>query len=86
MHLVPALRLRCSEETEIIGMDDAELGDYAYDYVSVALEITPQRMYGDDANSIGSMRQRRDANLSIASDHQRDLEAQHPNHFPMPAR
>jgi Amt family ammonium transporter len=86
MHLVPTLRLRCSEETEIVGMDDAEMGEFAYDYVSVALDISPRRMYGDDASSIGSMRQRRDANPSLDLAHQRDAEVQNTHsHLPISA-
>ncbi|KAL5478230.1 hypothetical protein ACEPAI_2414 [Sanghuangporus weigelae] len=36
---IPGLRLRCDEETEILGVDDAELGEFAYDYVSLDAEI-----------------------------------------------
>lgn len=35
MHFIPGLRLRCSEESEIIGLDDAELGEFSYDYVAL---------------------------------------------------
>lgn len=79
MHYIPPLRLRCSEETEIIGVDDAEMGEYAYDYVGVDLEIGPRQMYGDGASSIrGSMRQRREVNPAMASGYQFDGEAQRP--------
>ena len=33
-HFVPFLRLRGTEESEVVGLDDAELGEYAYDFVS----------------------------------------------------
>lgn len=41
MHYFPggSLRLRCDEESEIIGIDDAEMGEFAYDYVSLEAEI-----------------------------------------------
>lgn len=39
MHYIPGLRLRCSEEAEIIGIDDAEMGEFAYDYVGLEAEI-----------------------------------------------
>jgi Amt family ammonium transporter len=39
MHFIPFLRLRCSPETEIIGVDDAEMGEFAYDYVGIENEI-----------------------------------------------
>ncbi|EAU82151.2 ammonium transporter [Coprinopsis cinerea okayama7 len=39
MHYIPGLRLRCSEETEILGIDDAEMGEFAYDYVGLEQEL-----------------------------------------------
>jgi ammonium transporter, Amt family len=33
--LVPGLHLRASEEAELLGMDDDQLGEFAYDYVEV---------------------------------------------------
>ena len=39
MHYIPGLRLRCDEETEILGVDDAEMGEFAYDYVGLDAEI-----------------------------------------------
>ncbi|KAK7001985.1 ammonium transporter [Favolaschia claudopus] len=39
MHFIPTLRLRSSEEAEILGIDDAEMGEYAYDYVGLEQEI-----------------------------------------------
>ncbi|KAF9517950.1 hypothetical protein BS47DRAFT_1389403 [Hydnum rufescens UP504] len=39
MHFIPGLRLRASEEAEIIGIDDAEMGEYAYDYVALDSEL-----------------------------------------------
>ncbi|GMK58809.1 hypothetical protein CspeluHIS016_0602510 [Cutaneotrichosporon spelunceum] len=43
MHFLPGLRLRCSEEQEIIGVDDAFLGEWAYDYVGMDREIGLER-------------------------------------------
>jgi Amt family ammonium transporter len=40
MNLVPGLSLRASEEAEAIGMDDAELGEFAYDYVELRRETS----------------------------------------------
>ena len=37
MHFIPGLRLRASEEAEILGIDDAEMGEFAYDYVGIDL-------------------------------------------------
>ena len=39
MHFIPGLRLRCDEETEILGVDDAEMGEFAYDYVGIDAEL-----------------------------------------------
>ncbi|KAF6756447.1 ammonium transporter [Ephemerocybe angulata] len=39
MHFIPGLRLRASEEAEILGIDDAEMGEFAYDYVGIEQEI-----------------------------------------------
>ena len=41
MHFIPGLRLRATDESEIIGIDDAEMGEYAYDYVGLESEIHP---------------------------------------------
>jgi Amt family ammonium transporter len=35
MHFTPSLRLRASEESEMLGIDDAEMGEFAYDYVGL---------------------------------------------------
>jgi len=39
MHFTPGLRLRASEQAEILGIDDAEMGEFAYDYVGEEQEI-----------------------------------------------
>lgn len=35
VNLLPGLKLRTSEEAELLGMDDDQLGEFAYDYVEV---------------------------------------------------
>jgi Amt family ammonium transporter len=35
INMIPGLRLRASEEAELLGMDDDQLGEFAYDYVEV---------------------------------------------------
>jgi len=52
MHLIPPLRLRVDEQTELDGIDDSEMGEYAYDYVGLEAEISPY------ANTVTGMRQR----------------------------
>ncbi|KAL1741614.1 ammonium transporter AmtB-like domain-containing protein [Schizophyllum fasciatum] len=39
LHFIPYCSLRTDEESEILGMDDAEMGEFAYDYVGLEQEI-----------------------------------------------
>ncbi|KAF4123418.1 ammonium transporter, Amt family [Geosmithia morbida] len=39
LNLVPGLRIRASEDAEILGMDDTEIGEFAYDYVELTREV-----------------------------------------------
>jgi Amt family ammonium transporter len=39
INLIPGLRLRASEDAEILGIDDAEIGEFAYDYVELTREV-----------------------------------------------
>lgn len=39
INLIPGLRIRASEDAEILGMDDAEIGEFAYDYVELTREV-----------------------------------------------
>lgn len=36
---IPGLKLRASEEEELLGMDDCELGEFAYDYVELTRDV-----------------------------------------------
>ena len=54
MNLVPGLSLRASEEAEIIGIDDSELGEFAYDYVEHKREIPYTPSIHGQARSTGS--------------------------------
>jgi Amt family ammonium transporter len=46
MHVVPGLRLRADDDSEILGIDDAEMGEFAYDYVGLEAEINPKHEMG----------------------------------------
>lgn len=35
MHFIPGLRLRVDEDTETIGIDDTQMGEFSYDYVDL---------------------------------------------------
>ncbi|KAG8216639.1 ammonium transporter AmtB-like domain-containing protein [Butyriboletus roseoflavus] len=50
MHYIPFLRLRCDGETEIIGVDDAEMGEFAYDYVGIEAELPHRQQYNNGAS------------------------------------
>ncbi len=39
LNLIPGLHLRAREEAEILGIDDAEIGEFAYDYVELTREV-----------------------------------------------
>ena len=54
MHFTPGCRLRINEESEIIGIDDAEMGEFAYDYVAVDAELGPKDM-GSPEHGRGGM-------------------------------
>ena len=55
MHFIPGLRLRASEEAEILGIDDAEMGEFAYDYVGIDLGNGNSHEYHDDTHSHGDV-------------------------------
>ena len=46
--------MRCDEQTEILGVDDAEMGEFAYDYVGIDL-VGGGHEYHDDRHSHGQM-------------------------------
>ena len=49
MNLIPGLKLRASEEAEVLGMDDAEIGEFAYDYVELTRDVlNGDALVGDD--------------------------------------
>jgi Amt family ammonium transporter len=51
MNLVPGLSLRATEEEEALGMDDAQLGEFAYDYVELRREFSDIIMGEDETKS-----------------------------------
>ncbi|KAG9311495.1 ammonium transporter AmtB-like domain-containing protein [Chiua virens] len=70
MHFIPFLRLRCDEETEIIGVDDAEMGEFAYDYVGIEAELLPRQEYNNSASG-GSREIQQTVSTSQESDHEK---------------
>ena len=55
LHFIPGMRLRASEEAEILGIDDAEMGEFAYDYVGIDLGNGGAHDYQDDTHSNGAL-------------------------------
>ncbi|KAB5550801.1 ammonium transporter AmtB-like domain-containing protein [Coniochaeta sp. 2T2.1] len=53
MNLVPGLSLRASAEEEDVGLDDAQLGEFAYDYVELSRHIN-DILPGEDHPTISS--------------------------------
>lgn len=52
MNLVPGLSLRVSAEEEEVGLDDGELGEFAYDYVEITRNIESPSSHSSPAESI----------------------------------
>lgn len=55
---IPALQLRVSKEGEEAGIDDVEIGEFAYDYVEVTRDVRPPSQvlqgYDEDEQSTGT--------------------------------
>lgn len=62
----PAMRLRASAQEQELGIDDVELGEFAYDYVEVIREVKPQTVgeeYDDDVVEVQSQRSHSQATM-----------------------
>jgi len=46
MHFIPGLSLRCNEEAEIVGIDDYDMGEFAYDYVGLEQDLGARDVEG----------------------------------------
>ncbi len=61
MHYIPGLRLRVSEEVEAAGIDESDMGEFAYDYVGFDVPFTsavseqrdPESQYLKERSSSG---------------------------------
>lgn len=45
MHYTPGLRIRVNTESEIMGIDESQLGELAYDYVQAEIDTLRQSLY-----------------------------------------
>jgi Amt family ammonium transporter len=57
MHYIPGLRLRAEADAEILGIDDAEMGEFAYDYVGLEAEINPKHEMGAVSGGSGNSKE-----------------------------
>ncbi|KAF9741018.1 ammonium transporter Amt1 [Paraphaeosphaeria minitans] len=72
---VPILKLRVSDEDEVLGLDDVEIGEFAYDYVELTREVAT----ADDADeglSTHSLEQHA-SNMSIHEKNQESVDSSH---------
>ena len=67
MHYIPGLSLRVTEEAEILGIDDAEMGEFAYDYVGLEQEI------GHSVDTVGAVGGAREPDHQLQH-HQEEIE------------
>ena len=64
---LPAFRLRATEEEEALGIDDVEIGEFAYDYVELIRDIKPISMMGEeyDADEMDQRSQRSHSQVTM---------------------
>jgi len=59
MHFIPFLRIRGNEEAEIVGLDEYDMGEFAYDYVGVDQELGHEIEFrpgmGDAGKTVGGV-------------------------------
>lgn len=51
MNLIPGMSLRVNAADEDVGIDDAQLGEFAYDYVELKRNFNDMGMVSDDSAS-----------------------------------
>lgn len=71
---VPALRLRATEEEEALGIDDVEIGEFAYDYVELTRELKVPDDDVDEGMSMHSLHHS-SAGMAITSNHEKNQES-----------
>jgi Amt family ammonium transporter len=74
MNLIPGLSLRVSEEDEIVGIDDAEIGEFAYDYVELTREVLNDVSDADSSYSVSRAKSHTHEKHTSSSDAARDME------------
>lgn len=73
MHFTPFCRLRADETSELIGIDESQMGEYAYDYVGLDSEVP---LLSDTASVTGGGREPQHPNVQegeLASNEKRSI-------------
>jgi Amt family ammonium transporter len=67
--VIPCMRLRANVQEQELGIDDVELGEFAYDYVELIRDIKPLSMLGEeyDADEIEAQSQRSHSQATMMS-------------------
>ncbi|KAH9870662.1 ammonium transporter Amt1 [Plenodomus lingam] len=76
---VPVLRLRASEEEEALGIDDVEIGEFAYDYVELTREVGIPDEGVEEGMSTYSL-DRRGAPMPAKSHHEKNQDSMDSEH------
>ena len=68
MHFIPFLRLRSSEEEEIVGLDEFAIGEYTHDYIGLDPELRMSRLEGEPMMYEGKDEKASRVGSSVATD------------------
>ena len=71
---LPAFRLRATEEEEALGIDDVEIGEFAYDYAELTREIKVPDDDVDEGMSMHSLHHN-GAGMAVNSHHEKKHES-----------
>ncbi|KAA6411076.1 MAG: ammonium transporter [Lasallia pustulata] len=56
LNLIPGCSLRASEESEVLGIDDAEIGEFAYDFVELNRDVLNGQLMEDNESKYSADR------------------------------
>ena len=56
INLIPGCQLRASDDAEILGIDDAEIGEFAYDYVELTRDVIHGEHLADASSKLSDGR------------------------------
>jgi Amt family ammonium transporter len=70
MHFIPFMRLRVDENSELIGIDESQMGEFAYDYVGLDSEVP---LLSDTASATGGGREPQHAHVHEQGEQKRSI-------------